>query len=246
MTPEEIYDIILSALDNNEIKNNIIAAAKDRASAELLDGQTALFPVDDKAAADRLRAENSRLNESLAASEAECSALRRRIAELDGQCAKLSMTLSSFAPQLAMYEKYRQLSEQSRKTLDGIFKNSSISGLFLCGVQYDNLCSLRSFTELLVINGTDKGHDTEILSELYAFLLSCYNSTFSEPVYMLTEYKTGDAFDEELHHSLNGKKSGVITKVLLQGCICAKNGKVVRKAFVEAGGTTQESPKGMN
>ncbi|MGN0667020.1 MAG: hypothetical protein ACI4KF_10905 [Huintestinicola sp.] len=240
--PEKIYEILTDAFTDPEVRDKLTRVIAEKCAMQApIDGQTELFPVSDSSdIISGLRSENNALREKLFSVESEAAALRHSLNEEQAQCEKyrdkLNIYCSAFAPQISLYEKYCKLSKQTLKTLSGIFKNNSVSGLFLCGVQFDNLQSLRNFTEQLVIN--DYRHreaDIRILNELYAYLLHCYNSTFSEPVYKLTEFRISERFDDNFHHSLNGKKSGVITCIYLQGCICTRNGKIIRKAFVDAG-----------
>ena len=100
-------------------------------------------------------------------------------------------------------------------------------------IQKGQYLSLRDYTEQLAINSYEESKsDIAVLCELYAYLLSCYNSTFTRPVYKLTDVKAGDEFDEELHHNTGTAKQGKIKAVLLRGCVAAANGKVIRKAVV--------------
>lgn len=234
MKPRKIYEIFTEALSDERIKAELIELIAGKAEEDRLEGQTELFPGSDTTA---LSAENASLSRKIALLELETGRLQSENAELTSQLKRCKETLnsycSSYAMQISLYEKYKTLSESSARVMSGIFKNNTLSGIYLCGVLPENLKSLRDYTEQLAINNYDESKaDIAVLCELYSYLLSCYNSTFTRPVYKLTEVKPGDEFDENIHHNRDTAKQGRIKTVLLQGCIAAANGKVIRKAVV--------------
>lgn len=229
-----MYEIFTDALKNENIRSELIEAISSKTEENHIDGQTELFPRDDSAA---LAAENVSLSRKIALLELEAGRLeseKTALAAENKRCREaLDEYSTAFAAQINLYKKYLTLSESTMKVVNGFFKNNSVSGLFLCGVQHDNLKGLRNYTERLAVEGCgEKRNDIAVLNELYVYLLSCYNSMFSEPVYRITDVKTGDMFDERLHHNTGTGKNGTISAVLLQGCICVSNSKVVRKAIV--------------
>lgn len=232
MKPQKLYEIFTEALADERIKAELIEIIQSKEEPSRIEGQTELFPQSDTSA---LSAENTALSRKIALLELEISRLESENRSLLEQNRKIRDNLntfcSSYAVQISLFEKYKTLSEVTKRTMSGIFKNETLSGIFICGVQLENLRSLRDYTEKLVRdNGSDR--DIAILDELYIYLLACYNSTYSKPVYRLTDVKTGDQFDSELHHNSGTAKSGRISKVLLQGCLAAGSGKVLRKAVV--------------
>lgn len=234
MKPQKLYEIFTEALCDERIKAELTEMIAGKAEEDTLEGQTELFPRNDTTA---LSAENASLSRKIALLELEAGRLQSENAELSSQLKRCKDTLnsycSSYAMQISLYEKYRTISPASAKVMSGIFKNNTLSGIFLCGVLPDNLKSLRDYTEQLAINSYEESKsDIAVLCELYAYLLSCYNSTFTRPVYKLTDVKAGDEFDEELHHNTGTAKQGKIKTVLLRGCVAAANGKVIRKAVV--------------
>lgn len=233
MTPSRIYDLLLEALSDPCIREELTERIASGAS-ENIEGQTELFPRDDVTA---LSAENTALAGKAAVLELENSRLLGENAALRAQMKRYIDTLDEysrdFGMQSALYEKYRRLSPKTSAAVKGFFKNDSVSGLFLCGVQQDNLKGLRSFTEKLAVDDLQgSGEDIAILDELYIYLLGCYNSTFTSPVYKLTDIKAGDDFCEDTCHNLGTARSGKISRVILQGCMFASNSKTVRKAIV--------------
>ncbi|MCI7767119.1 MAG: hypothetical protein MSJ26_03945 [Oscillospiraceae bacterium] len=234
MNPRKLFEIFTEALNDERIKAELTELIADKAAENMLEGQTELFPQNDTTA---LSAENAALSRKIALLELEAGRLRTENAELTGRLKRCQDSLdsycSSYAMQISLYEKYKTLSDDCARVMQGIFKNNTLNGIFLCGVLPDNLKSLRDYTEQLVLNRYDDSRaDIAVLCELYSYLLSCYNSTFSRPVYRITEVKPGDEFCEELHRSTGTSRQGRIGRVLLQGCIAAANGKVIRKAIV--------------
>lgn len=234
MKPARLYEIFTEALENESIREEIISLISAKIAEDRLDGQTELFPSTDTAA---LSAENTALSRKIALLELEISRLENENASCTSRIRQCNETLNTYitayGSQIALYEKYKTLSEKSMKVMSGIFKNNTLSGIFLCGVQPDNLKSLRDYTESLAINSYDESRsDISVLNDLYTYMLSCYNSTFSSPVYRLFGAAPGDEFDSERHCNTGTARSGKISKLLLQGCEYAANGKLVRKAIV--------------
>lgn len=232
MKPQKLYEIFTQALADEKIKAELIEIIESKCEPVRIEGQTELFPQSDVSS---LSAENTALSRKIALLELEISRLETEKRNLLEQNRKIKENLnlycSSYAVQISLFEKYKSLSDSTRRTMRGIFKNETLSGIFICGVQLENLRSLRDYTEKLVReNGSDR--DIAVLDELYTYLLACYNSTFSKPVYKLTEVRVGDEFDPERHHNPGTARSGHISKVLLQGCTASGSGKVLRKAVV--------------
>lgn len=82
--------------------------------------------------------------------------------------------------------------------------------------------------------GERESADWETMSDVLAFLLEQYNSTFDTPAVMLSACKPGDKFDDALH--IRAKESspysGNVKEVLLQGIWDCKSRKTWRKCVV--------------
>ena len=231
MNPEKLYDIFTEALQNDNVRNELIGIMGSLNDEDRIDGQTELFPVNDPS---EEIADLSRKNALL---ELEINRLENENKQLRLNNQKYSESLNlycgTYAMQISLYEKYKTLSPSTARVMNGFLKNNTLSGIFLCGVIPENFNGIRDYTENLVINGyEEKKADIAVLNELYTYFLSCYNSTFGSPVYALTDVKAGDAFDERIHHNVGTAKHGSISRVLLQGCITTANSKVIRKAVV--------------
>lgn len=236
MNPERLYEILTETLADEKIRAEIVDRISAKAACDVLPGQTELFPGGDGLA---LSAENTELSRRLALCELENGRLQGEKSALIGRIRGLQETVnqysSAYGMQIALHTRFGSLSDPVRAAVKGFFKNTSAAGLFLCGVQPDNLKAFRDYTERLVIegDGAAAGSDIQLLDDLYVYLISCYNSTFSSPVYSLTGVRAGDEFDGNLHHNIGFAKSGKITEVKLQGCIACASRRIVRKAIVK-------------
>ncbi|MCM1523273.1 MAG: hypothetical protein NC120_02335 [Ruminococcus sp.] len=235
MNPEKMYDIFTEALCDDTVKAELIRKITEKAGRDRIEGQTELFPQNDASA---LTAENAELSRQIALLELELGRLSGENKDLTQKVRQgrdsLNFYTVSYGAQIALYEKYKTLSQPVMKIMKQIFKNDSLNGIFLCGVQIDNLKSLRDYTEQLIKNGPEgREKDIAVLNELYVYLLSCYNSTYSKPVYRLTDARAGDSFSEELHYNTGTARSGSVSRVLMQGCAAAGSGRIIRKAIVE-------------
>lgn len=235
MKPQKIYDIFTEALANEKIKAELIEILEGKAEEDHIEGQTELFPSGDASA---LSAENAALSRQIALLELETGRLQSQNSALAARLKRCQASLdeysSAFAMPISVYDKYRSLSAETAEALSKYFRNNTPGGFFICGVQRENLAGLRDVTEKLIFEDCEKfKRDISILNELYTYLLTCLNSTLEKPVYRLTEAAAGDKFDEKLHHSIGGEKSGIISEVIIQGCISEESGGVIRKAIVK-------------
>lgn len=236
MNPERLYEILKETLADENIRAEIVERISAKAACDVLPGQTELFPGGDALA---LSAENAELSRRLALCELETGRLQGENAALIARIRSLQESLnqysSAYGIQISLHERFKSLSPPVGQAVRGYFKNTSGAGLFLCGVQPDNLKAFRDYTERLVIegDGTASRADIQLLDDLYVYLLSCYNSTFSSPAYALTGVRAGDEFDGSMHHNIGVAKSGRISAVRLQGCISCGSRRIIRKAIVE-------------
>ena len=176
-----------------------------------------------------LAAENNFLSRKIALLEPGVSRLHGENAaaarEIKRYKSFLDEYCSGFAMQTALFEKLRTLSDETLDDLRECFPNFTVSGVFMSGVQGDNLSGLRNITEWLIMEDCgEKKADIAVLNELYSYLLSCINSSCKNPICMLMTVRKGDSFDEKLHCSVSGVKGGTVTEVLMQGCVSAEKG----------------------
>ena len=139
----------------------------------------------------------------------------------------------NFKDELKAYELFTSLNTQTKESLYGIFKDSSLQGFLSCGVQDKNISSFWEYikTELQ----EDNNSDIKKLVEIYDFLFQEYKRAF--PIYETQKVKKGDTFDTEKHinHSSSSAVSGRVTEVLLKGFINTKTSKIIKKSVVRVG-----------
>jgi len=150
---------------------------------------------------------------------------------------KLNKTIDfyrdNFEDELKAYELFSSLSSDTKDSISGIFKDSTLKGFLSCGVQDKNISSFWEYikTELQ----EDKNSDIQSLIQIYDFLFQKYRRAF--PMYELQKVASGDEFDALSHikHSSSKGVSGTITKVLLKGYVNTKTLKVIKQSVVRVG-----------
>lgn len=150
---------------------------------------------------------------------------------------KLNKTIEfyrdNFEEELTAYELFSSLSTDTKVSLSGIFKDSTLKGFLSCGVQDKNISSFWEYikTELQ----EDKNSDIKNLIQIYDFLFQKYMRAF--PMYEVQKTLTGDEFEalSHINHSSSKAVSGTITKVLLKGYINTKTSKIMKKSVVRVG-----------
>ncbi|MGE7907707.1 hypothetical protein ACQKNS_25435 [Peribacillus sp. NPDC094092] len=129
-----------------------------------------------------------------------------------------------------LYEAVQRLSENTKNSLKGIFKGSSVQEFIVCGVQYENISSLWDFIKNEIMEGREQ--ERGILRALFQYFFQEYNKTYDTPLYKLQEVKINEVFRENLYiRALNSKISGNITDILLPGYMSI-NGKTIKKSVV--------------
>jgi len=147
---------------------------------------------------------------------------------------KLNKTIefyrNNFEDELRVYELFLDLSDNTKSSLKGIFKDNSLKGFLACGIQEKNISSLWDYIKSELIE--DKNPDSKKLVEIFNFLFTNYSLAF--PMYQLQEVNVGDSYDTELHinHSSSSGVSGAIKEVLLRGWINTKNNKIIKPSVV--------------
>lgn len=146
----------------------------------------------------------------------------------------LSQTLDfyrdSFEDELRAYESYLSLSDSTKLSLKGIFKDETVQGFLSCGVQEKNIASLWEYIKNEIIE--DNNSDIQKLITLFNFFFSRYSLAF--PMYQKQSVSKGDTFDTQLHikDTQSTLVSGTIKEVTLFGWINTKTGKVVKQSVV--------------
>lgn len=137
---------------------------------------------------------------------------------------------SQFNNLTKIHNKYMELSEKSKNSLSGIFKDTTVLGILSCGIQSDNLNSLWDYIKDELKN--ENFEDAENLKFIFEELFKIY--ILSNSKYKFQEVKKDDSFDSESYiRHCSGKVSGKIEEVIFLGYINEKNGEIIKKTLVK-------------
>ncbi|NVO75305.1 hypothetical protein [Photobacterium damselae] len=144
---------------------------------------------------------------------------------------KLEFYRDNFRDDLQALELYDRLSEQTRHSLSGIFKDTSVQGLIACGIQEKNISNLWDYAKSETVNG----NNDDIANVILLFNLLFKRFTLAYPMFSLQEAKTGDLFDTQFHikHTSSINTSGSISQVMFYGYVNRKTGKVIKPSVVK-------------
>lgn len=136
----------------------------------------------------------------------------------------------NFSNELETYKLYTRLSNETKSSLKGIFKDDSMSGFLVCGVQENNINSFWDYIKNEIIE--DNNSDIEKLVLIFTFLFDKFMMAY--PIYKIQNVNIGDEFDalEQIKYS-NALVSGKISEVLLKGWINTKTSNIIRKSVVK-------------
>jgi len=184
-----------------------------------------------------LKSENDKLTSINNALQNDVQKLHSDNKNIQTANTKLNKTIAfyrdNFEEQIKAYELFSSLSTDTKVSLSGIFKETTLQGFLSCGVQEKNIAS---FWEYIKTEWQEeKNTDIEKLVQIYDFLFQQYRKAF--PMYELQKVDKGDEFDALAHinHSSSKAVSGTITAVLLTGYINTKTSKVIKQSVVKVG-----------
>ncbi|EKO3780311.1 hypothetical protein P0F39_001846 [Vibrio metschnikovii] len=143
---------------------------------------------------------------------------------------KLVWYQTHFEDDLNILSLYQELSEQTRTSLNGIFKDTSVEGLVACGIQEKNISNLWDYAKSEAVNGTNP--DLEKINRLFELLFKRFILAY--PMFALQAVKVGDIFDTQLHikHNSSVNTSGSISIIRLIGYVNTKTQKVIKPSLV--------------
>ena len=144
---------------------------------------------------------------------------------------KLKYYRDNFHDDLQALELYNRLSEQTRHSLSGIFKDNSVQGLMACGIQEKNISILWDYAKSETVNG----NNDDITNVISLFNLLFKRFTLAYPMFALQDVNFGDSFDTQCHikHSSSLNTSGSIAQIMLHGYVNSKTGKVIKPSIVK-------------
>lgn len=173
------------------------------------------------------QAEIKRLNQVVDDQKAE---LQQRQQDSSKRDEKLVWYQTHFEDDLTIFNLYQELSEQTRISLNGIFKDHSVQGLVACGIQEKNISNLWDYAKSEAVNGTNP--DLGKINQLFELLFKRFELAY--PMFALQAVKVGDNFDTQLHikHNSSVKMSGPISSIRLIGYVNTKTEKVIKPSLV--------------
>lgn len=150
-------------------------------------------------------------------------------------CNEYIATIKEFDENFYMFNQFKKMDIETLKSLKGIFKHETIENFIACGSQQENLEALWDFIKYRVMNGQIT--ELELLSDIFRYFLEVYNETSDQQVLKRQIVKIGDGFDVSLHiRTPDGKASGKIGSVYLEGYLNAVTDAIIRKSIVRLDG----------
>lgn len=177
----------------------------------------------------------SQLKRLVESQESEVKSSIKEIENLKGLLVtsdkKINWYREHFSEDIRVQEIYSNLSEATKGSLSGIFKNTTTNGLIACGIQEKNIGNLWEYAKNEVVNGINP--DIITITKLFEILFARFTLAF--PMYEIQSVSSGDDFDTQLHikHNSSRHVSGVIESVLLCGYVNTKTDKVVKPSIVK-------------
>ncbi|WP_217542981.1 hypothetical protein [Vibrio metschnikovii] len=178
----------------------------------------------------QLQAKEVEINQLNQVVDTQKAQLQERKQDSSKRDEKLVWYQTHFEDDLTIFNLYQELSEQTRTSLNGIFKDCSIQGIVACGIQEKNISNFWDYAKSEVINGTNP--DLGKINRLFELLFKRFNLAY--PMFALQAVKVGDNFDTQLHikHNSSVKMSGAISSIRLIGYVNTKTEKVIKPSLV--------------
>lgn len=139
--------------------------------------------------------------------------------------------LKNAQKEFVYYEKFLNLSSQTKDSLKNVLKSESITTFISFGVQAKNIENLWDYINNELKEG--KNIDIKNLIEIFYFLFKNYTNANSN-IYELQDVNIGDEFDDQrfLMHNSSTNTSGNIKEVILRGIVNSKTKEIKRKSIV--------------
>ncbi|WP_156904817.1 hypothetical protein [Ferrimonas senticii] len=180
------------------------------------------------------QAESAQLQRQLATAQQVAQVAQKQLQQQQDVLTDLEQRLAwyrdNFDRELRLYETHQGLSDATKASLSGIFKDVSIQGLIACGVQESNIANLWEYIKAQTVEGNnaDLAKLHYLFDELFARFVLAY------PMYQRTTGETGTAFDAQLHikHHSSVATSGSIQQVMLSGYRNLRTDKVIKQSLI--------------
>lgn len=139
--------------------------------------------------------------------------------------------IRKFDRKFHMFNQFKKLEIETLKSLKGIFKYETIENFVACGSQKENIEAYWDFIKYRVMNGNLT--ELRLLSDIFRYFLKLHNETSDQQVFKQQIVNLGDEFDVSLHiRTPDGKASGKIGNIYLEGYLNAVTGVIIRKSIV--------------
>lgn len=132
------------------------------------------------------------------------------------------------------WENYQALSEETRRRLDGLFKQCRNSLELLAFGSQEKESTLTSLWEQCRSNHKAKGSEFVQLKVLFEFFLSMNLAVDGHNGYQRLEAMVGSTYaPDQGMQAINAMTQGQVTTVILAGFRETRTGKIIRKCLVE-------------
>ena len=179
---------------------------------------------------DELKSQLQDKENELTAANEKISALSESLKEKNNQ---LEHYAENYSELETAYNSYKQLPDNTKFALEGIFGEGNSPTGFLSGaIQEKNLNALFDYTATEINDGADQAK-IENLCSLFDFSFSAINSGRREKLFERLETYVGADFDgETMRKTSDSAQSGTIKNVLLSGYKYCRTGKIVKPSLV--------------
>jgi len=232
---------LLKDMDIRKIIRQIFKEADDKSEdsfKEELQKQKEKLSVELENRLSQIKIENQHLkteNLKLPELENKLSQIKMENQSLKTENLKLNQTVDfyrkNFEEELRVYEVFQSLTDETKGSIGGIFKNGSLAGFVACGVQENSISSLWDFISAEMRN--NQNDDIENLKKIFYFLFARF--ALANPIFRLQEGDAGSGFDPEkyaIHHQ-SSARAGNIKELVLRGWINTATNKIIKKSIVK-------------
>lgn len=174
-----------------------------------------------------------KLKDSIDNAKSELDNIKAKLSVANSDKKDLSVKIegykTKFDVDLDKYELYRTLTDETKISLKGIFKDDTFEGFIACGVQDKNINSLWDYIKNELIENSNQ--DNESLVKIFDFFFMKYIIAY--PMFEVQNIEIGEDFNTDFHiKDSQSSASGTIKKVLLKGWINTKTNSVIRKSVI--------------
>jgi len=230
---EDIRDIIKDIVKDNNTRqdNNEIEKLKEEIEVlnRLVEKWKNCFKKEENKNISLLSKEKQLENEIK-----ECETKYKKVKEKNKILnSKVDLYEDNFGDDLKAFDLYQSLNDNTKHSLEGIFRDKSIAGFMACGLQENNIHTLWDYIQNELRD--NKNSDIKTLIEMFDILFAKYLLAYN--IFEYQNVNIGDRFDTDDHIRDNSSKlvSGDISQIVFRGWINSKNNKIIKKTIVKVG-----------